>query len=205
MRRIIALTLAFVMLLAFSACGKAEDAIKGTWKTEIQMGKVLNAMGTSSAEDYVADIVKGITVGITLTLKEDNTFTLQIDANKLQEDFKAAMKEKLPAILAEKLGMTEEALMEALASQNKTVDDLVDQAMSGDNMFKVNNANGTYKYEEGKLFLKGNNSEKEDFRNYVDCKVEGDKLTITGVHSEENIGDINLDALASIFPIVFAK
>lgn len=205
MKKIIALALAFVMLFAFAACSKKTDTVAGTWKAELEMSKVMEAMGNDSMEGYIAEIMKDIKIGINLVLTEDSKFTLQIDSNKLKEDFKKVMKEKLPALMAEQMGMTEDALKEALAAQNKSIDDLVEEAVSDGDIIDAKDAKGTYKYENGKLYLKGEDSKDEGFKNYAECTLEGNKLTVTGVHSEENVGDLDLEEISKVFPLVFTR
>lgn len=207
MKRTIAFALAVVMLFAFAACSsKKGNDIKGTWKGEVALGKVTGAMSSDAAPEYVVDLVKDINVGLTLVLEDDGNFVLKIDGAKLQEDFKKVMKEKLPAILAEQMNKTEEEIKEALAAQNKSIDDMVDELMAEDNGFMdVRDAKGTYKYENGKLYLKGENSEEDGFKNYVECTLEGNKLTATGVHSEEDVDNIDLEELSVIFPLVFTR
>lgn len=205
MKKIIALALAFVMLFAFAACSKKADTVAGTWKAELEMSKVMEAMGNDSMEGYIAEIMKDIKIGINLVLTEDGKFTLQINSNKLKEDFKKVMKEKLPALMAEQMGMTEDALKEALAAQNKSIDDLVEEAVSDGDIIDAKDTKGTYKYENGKLYLKGEDSKDEGFKNYAECTLEGNKLTVTGVHSEENVGDFDLEEISKVFPLVFTR
>ena len=205
MKKIIAFTLALVMLFVFAACSKKSDSVAGAWKTEIEMAKVMGAMNEDAAESYIGELMKDLKVGINLNLKDDGTFELTIDSNKLKEDFKKVMKEKLPALMAEQMGMTEDALKEALAAQNKSIDDLVEEAVSDGDIIDAKDAKGTYKYENGKLYLKGEDSKDKGFKNYAECTLEGNKLTVTGVHSEENVGDLDLEEISKVFPLVFTR
>ena len=202
MKKIIAFTLALVMLFVFAACSKKSDSVAGAWKTEIEMAKVMGAMDENAAESYIGELMKDLKVGINLNLKDDGTFELTIDSQKLQEDLKKVMKEKLPALMAEQMGMTEDALKETLAAQNKSIDDLVDASVSEDT-FNTKDAKGTYKFENGKLYLKGEDSKDEGFKNYVECELKDGKLTMTNPHSEEDIDDLDIEKISAIFPIVF--
>ena len=213
--QLLALALALCLVLSLTACG---SGIAGTWKYEMDLAKMMEAAAgdedLSESLGGMADTLKtlydGLSMKLVLDLKPDKTFTFGFDkesAKAAAEGMLAKLGDVLPAMIAESMGVSLEELNEQLEEAGMTmdalislsigaldVDDLVDQ-FTGENM------EGTYRYEDGKLYLTEKDAE-EDPNSYLVVEVSGSELRVTDVSSNE---DGSYDNYKALLPLVFTK
>lgn len=95
-KRILALTMALLMIVALSACGGKKNELLGTWSAEVDMAPIMvkevddsvdlgdQGIETSSYGDYLGTLP----LRITLELHEDGTYVQRVEESSV-EDMKA--------------------------------------------------------------------------------------------------------------------
>lgn len=182
---LVTLILVLSTLFTFTACGSDQQKLVGTWKAEMDFGKIMDEQ-MGSEKSYFA----GLELTVFMTFEKDGSFKMGADKddNKdFENDFKKGMEKYLNDIAAAQ-GVT---LDDVLALQDMTLDELISQTIDVDELFKEFDESGDYKAEDGKLYL---DSEDE----YEEYELDGDTLKLTGSSEEEE--DANF-----IYPLIFKK
>ena len=111
------------------------------------------------------------------------------------------MKTALPNAF-KAMGMSDEVFEKYLKSQNKTVEDLVNQfteEFSVDQLTKGVGASGYYELEDNKLFLF--TGDKRVDANYCEVEIKGNELSITKVNGTVE----GFKSVENILPMKFTK
>lgn len=218
MKKIFSTLLVFVLVLtsvfAFTGCKSDQDAIVGSWKADINFGKMFDKIITQSVGELpIGDLPSfgELSLAIRFDFNEDGTCKMYADADDNKDfvdDFKDSMRTVMKAMLdeqAKSLGMTADQI---LAMQNMTMDDLLDEAFASFNtesLFSEFKEEGTYRLEDGKLFLKSDDADEEEDE-YMTYELDGDTLKITGSSEADKDSDsAETQMLKEIFPMEFKR
>lgn len=202
-KRVLSVLVAMVMMAAMlTACGeKTDDALIGTWTCEMDYASHINE-GLASEPELVEYMkVDEFVLEITLTLKEDGTYTMSADsqANKDSfEELKGKLKDGMIHYLTDAAEAADMTLDDLLDASDITIDELVEEAF-GDDMYDSiigdMTAEGKYEAKDGKLFTSQDLDSDLD-SNYETYELSGNTLTITGDANGTTDG---------IYPLVFKK
>ena len=187
MKRILALSLALLLLISLAGCVEA-DPIVGTWTGEIDDAKRINQLleDTYGAEMAQYWKVETFPVTIQMTFRSDGTYSQTVDNEKLSasmDHLKQVLSTGLTAFLedliaASNTDITVEALMQQL---NISVDDLMDSAFSDKTIGEVENEytfEGKYKTADGKLYTSTGLDVNVDENWYETYELSEDTLTL---------------------------
>ena len=223
MKRIVALTLALVMIVAlFAGCNASkapettaapeltdQEKLVGTWKGEMDL--------TEAMKEEVGDDLEGFEMGefkVTVIFKftQEGTYTMELEEESVEqamENMITGMEGYLKAMMeaqAQELGMSLEDL---LAASGMTMDDMMtlitaameEQDLVGE-LVKEAKTEGKYQAKDGKLFNTQSLDEEIDENVYDTYTLEGDVLTLT-----ESFGmdDEDADMMTLVYPIILKK
>lgn len=187
-----AASLALALLLAaalLTGCGSSEAEMKklvGVWTMAYDIsGDILDGLD-DGLEEYFD--FEGISLGLTLRLSEDGTYTLgveQPELDRLLEALKPVFRDGTIAytqamIAAAGLDMTSE---EILQQSGSSLDALVDEMLSGtetalDEMADELSVSGKWKAAGGKLYTTESMDDELDESSYERYELDGDTLTV---------------------------
>lgn len=187
MKRILALSLALLLLISLAGCAEP-DPIVGTWTGEIDDANRINQLledtyGTEMAQYWK---VETFSVTIQMTFRRDGTYSQTVDNEKLNasmDQLKQVLSAGLTAFLedliaASNTDITVDALMQQL---NISVDDLMNSAFSEKTIGEVENEytfEGKYKTEDGKLYTSTGPDINVDENWYETYEISEDTLTL---------------------------
>lgn len=187
MKRILALSLALLLLISLAGCAEP-DPIVGTWTGEIDDANRINQLledtyGTEMAQYWK---VETFPVTIQMTFRRDGTYSQTVDNEKLNasmDQLKQVLSAGLTAFLedliaASNTDITVDALMQQL---NISVDDLMNSAFSEKTIGEVENEytfEGKYKTEDGKLYTSIGPDINVDENWYETYELSEDTLTL---------------------------
>ena len=144
MKRIFTLVLALCLVFALAACGGSKTAA-GSWQAKVNLADI--------AGDELGDMAgyfKDVNVDVNLEMRTDKTFTLNIDAASAAP----AMKDGMRAYVEDMLGQMGLTAEDYEAQSGKTLDAIIDEALSEFNSGELSQTfSGTYTDEGGKLLL----------------------------------------------------
>ena len=208
---LLSLRLLCTILLACSGCSgdKDKEALIGTWEATLDLTDMMNdemraGLG-SDAELMSYFTISDFTVTLTLTFRDDDTYTLAADeasreksVDNVLDTFRNGFTRYLEDMIAEEYpDMTLDEFFEAA---DMTLDEFYDQVIGSsldkdDLMSSVDEmeSSGTFKAKSGILSLTD-----DDGPGTEAYKLDGDKLTLTG----EGVEDSTLEGL---YPLVFTK
>lgn len=206
--KLTALILALALVLSLTACS-GKTTIVGNWKYTMDFKKLMEASGELGGEGAegleemtkaMADLFDGVSMVITLNLKEDNTFEMGTDEASL----KAAgekIKERIPDLLKAMFG-GEEGLNQMLELSGQSMDEMIASAaeeFSPEDM-KMDPIKGKYTYEEGKLVL---TPDGEDAMTMT-VELAAKELKVTAIEGEADDDGMG-EAFKAMLPMIFVK
>lgn len=212
-KRITAVVLLLIMAVSICACSGGNPLV-GKWNYNLAFNDVVNNYvkdsinaADQSQKAMYEELFKAFDdcyITLTMEFNKDNTFTFAFDKEsadqavaKVKENMKTAIPNAYKA-----MGLSDEAFNSYLKSQNKTVDDLVNeftQEFSVEQLTDGVGASGNYEYKDNKLFLYKGDSKDE--ANYLEVEVKGNEFSINKVAGTVE-GFKNVD---SILPVKFTK
>ena len=205
MKKIIALTLALVLVLSLCACGAKENLV-GTWKANIELAEAFNEeMAAAGMGDFIN--LESFALPLVMTFNEDGTGSMTVDQeamtatiDKLAADLTAGLEAYFTEYFAS-MGI-EMDLDEALAASGLSMDDLVDEfkaEFAGEEAFAEFTNEFKYKAEDGKLYM-SEDLDSEISDTYNTYELKGNTLTL-------NIGTEELDEEMAkyLFPMTLTR
>lgn len=213
MKKRIAMILCLVMALSvvLCGCGSEKDALIGSWTGTMNLAEAVNAgmvegMGADAADMAEYLTIEELTVTMTMTFNEDDTYSLVVDEAALDEAMRGMMDEIADGMVeyfeamlaAEGLDMSVEEL---LAYSGMSLDSLAEEmynAVATEDMFADLNSEGNFKVADGKLYLSDGLDYAVDEAVYEMYTIEGSTLTIDKGTAEDAYEDY-------IYPMVFTK
>lgn len=182
LKKISALLLAFVMLLAFAACGKSDANAIGTWSLKMDLSAAMKEEMGSEFSDFNAPFV----FTVYLDLSKDGTYKMYVDEKETEKDmdtFMGALADYFTEYLysaMEAQGMNRADAQAALEAQvGMSVKDYALQSIKESiNITELTSSivqEGVYKIKDGKFFM---GADKIDDRIYDLISIDGDKMTL---------------------------
>ena len=207
MKKIIALTLALVLVLSLCACGAKED-LSGTWKTTLDMSASYNAE-LVAVDPTMAEYLKldSFDVPLIMELKADGTYTMTVDRAELETVMDQVIEVTTNGTLAyfEDILAQEGIEMdvnEALTLMGISLDDLVAELtaeLDSEEFYASMGGEGKWKASDGKFYMTDSLDAVAGIGEYNTYVLEGDTLTL-------DIGTETLDeASAQMFPMIFSR
>ena len=182
MKKMSAILLAFVMILAFAACGKPGLDVVGTWSIKLDLSAAMKEELGSEFSDFNAPFA----FTVYLDLKKDNSYKMYVDekeAEKDMETFISALAEYFTEYLysvMEAQGVdraTAQAALEAQVGMSvkdyalQTIKESIDVSELTSSMVQE----GVYEVKDGKFYM---GLDKVDKTVYDLITVDGDKMTL---------------------------
>lgn len=182
---------------------KAFESIIGTWKSGVDISGYMNTVigGIPMMGEYFdfADL----TMDFVMTFNEDGTFAMVGDAasiDTLLVNLKDQMKDGMIKMLEDVLAAegVEMTIEEFLAASNMDMDELIEESLadvSPEEMIESMENDGTYKVEDGKLYL--NEFEPEDAQVF---EIKDGVMTL-----QVSEGDKGEEMMDILFPMVLKR
>ena len=216
--KLMALVLALALVLSLTACSGSKKTIDGSWKCSLDFSKAMEGEMLSESEDdgqmfteeqkqamkdAVAKMVNGVDMKMNLDLKEDKSFTMEMDEASVKasaEILKANMAEAVPALFCAMFGIEADQLDETLDQFGMSLEDLnasyAEEFNPEELLEDMEKVTGTYTYEEGKLVLTPADGDPMT----LTVEFSGNELKVTGVEGEGSLKDME-----SLLPLVFKR
>lgn len=224
--KLMALVLALVLVFSLAACSK-QAGIAGAWKYTMDLkelteksiaSEAANSADSGMTEEQIqamgesmGKIFDGINMITVLELREDNSFTLSMDEASVKaaaETLSAKLPDLMPELLAAMFGQTVEELEESLKEWDMSLEDMTESMkdeLSADSLLEdmeLDTVTGTYRYEEGKLYLTPKAEEGEEAQEItLTVELAAKELKITALDGEVE----DADMYKAILPIVFTR
>jgi len=212
-KRITAVLLVVIFAVSLCACSPG-NPLAGKWNYNLKFSDIVDSYVKNSIQSadesqkaMYEELYKAFDdcdVMLTMEFNNDKSFKLAIDdesaksaIKKIKENMKTAIPNAFKA-----MGMSDEVFEKYLKSQNKTVEDLVNQfteEFSVDQLTKGVGASGNYELEDNKLFLF--TGDKRVDANYCEVEIKGNELSITKVNGTVE----GFKSVENILPMKFTK
>lgn len=221
--KLISLILTLALVLSFAACSNAPK-IAGTWSYTIDLKQALEAsgeLGTASEElgsedvqalhELLSELVDGVSLSMVLDLKKDGTYTSRIDETSAQaasDAVQGRLNELLPGFFSTMFGVPVEELDDALRPLGTSLEDLQKSMVNENSLFNTGElvnrfaeegGKGTYRYEDGKLFLT-EDGKTEDPAQYLAVELGDNEFKVTAVNGVKSFQE-----LEKLVPLVFTR
>lgn len=212
MKKLRSIVMVVVLVLLLGGCGASEkDALVGAWKAELDLTDIFNtSMTRVSAEDMAEYLkVEAFSVAVTLTFREDDTYSMKVDEAALNEtmqnirsDIQAGMERYLVDLVAAE--GVEMSLEEILTLSGLSMSDLMDEIITPEltaSVVENINAQGKFEAEGGKLYLSAGLQFAVDKNIYEPYRMEGTTLTLLEIVSDEAVDNFT----SAMYPMIFQK
>ena len=213
MKKFISILLVLAMVLMLGACGgpSEKDALLGSWKTVLDMTDIFNdSMAAGAGEEMGPYLeVQSFDLVMTLTLNQDDTYSMILDETALEStvqairaDLQAGIEQYLVDSVAA-MGV-EMSIEDILAASGISMEDMMAEIISDemiDSLVSDITAEGKFKAKDGKLFLSAGLEYEVDERVYETYTLDGTTLTLVEYISPEGVDELT----ASLYPMVFEK
>ena len=204
-----------ILILAFSLCAcSGGNPLEGKWSYNLKFSDIVDSYVKKSVQSadesqkaMYEELYKAFDdcdVLLTMEFNNDKSFKLEIDNDsaesaiaKIKENMKTAIPNAFKA-----MGMSDEVFEKYLKSQNKTVEDLVNQfteEFSVEQLTKGVGASGYYELEDNKLFLFS--GDKRVDANYCDVEIKGKEFSITKINGTVE----GFKSVDNLLPMTFTK
>ena len=213
LKRITAAVLVLILAVSLCACSGG-NPLAGKWNYNLKFNDIVDSYvknSISSADQsqkaMYEELYKAFDdcdVMLTMEFNNDKSFKFSIDdesAQKAIEKIKENMKTAIPNAF-KAMGMSDEVFEKYLKSQNKTVEDLVNQfteEFSVDQLTKGVGASGYYELEGNKLFIFTGDARVDS--NYCDVEIKGNEFSITKINGTVE----GFKSVENILPMKFTK
>lgn len=208
---LLSLSLLCAILLACSGCGgnKDKEALIGTWETALDLTEMMNdemKAGLGNDDELMGYFtLSDFTVNITLTFRDDDTYTLAADEASMEKSVDMVLdtlRNGFTSYLEDMVAQEypDMTMEEFFAAAGMTMEELYDQTLGGalDKEVLMSStddmeSSGTFKASGGILTLTD-----DDGPGLEAYELDGDKLTLTGEGVEDG-------SLMGLYPLVFTK
>ncbi len=211
MKRILALSLALLLLLSsLTGCAKVDPLI-GSWTGEIDDASRINQLLEDAYGEEMAQYwnIDTFPITVTMTFREDGTYSQSVDKEQLastMEQLKQVLNSGLTAFLEDLIAAsnTETTVDELMQQLNISVEDLLDTAFSAEAIGMVEGEytfDGNFKAEDGKLYTSIGLAYNVDHNWYETYDISGSTLTLLALVCEEDGAATNQDK----YPITLTR
>lgn len=208
---LLSLSLLCAILLACSGCGgnKDKEALIGTWETALDLTEMMNdemKAGLGNDDELMGYFtLSDFTVNITLTFRDDDTYTLAADEASMEKSVDMVLdtlRNGFTSYLEDMVAQEypDMTMEEFFAAAGMTMEEFYDQTLGGalDKEVLMSStddmeSSGTFKASGGILTLTD-----DDGPGLEAYELDGDKLTLTGEGVEDG-------SLMGLYPLVFTK
>ena len=175
----------------------------GSWSAELTVDGMISAF---VEEDSLGGLpmpsFPGVFVVLRMDLNGDGTSRIFFDEASLRrakEDMHAPLRQYLLDYFAQEYGLDEAAVEAALATQNTSLDQKVEELAEGFRLEELTavDARGYYRYEDGRLYL---GDDPDSLENYYEASLQGDRLTLLKAPEAESTV-----TLSRLLPLTFAR
>ncbi len=223
MKKFLALALAVVMLLCFAGCAKdrvapvaVSDAEKivGSWTCEVDLTEYMNAnMGDIGLEGFEMDAVP-LYIYLNFDFDKDGTCALYLDEDKTIDSMTKYIDALMDSLVEYMYDMMEDEGMsreEVDQLFGMSLSEYFDQQMAeqltpeilAESFEDVENAEGFYKLDNGKLYVADTEEELKETEDYVTYSFDGNTLKLDAGSDEDVFEDF--EELGIELPLVFEK
>lgn len=168
--------------------GQDETGVEGSWSSQLPLDTLIAAgLDWEEGDDLPVPTFPGVTVILRMDLNADGTFRMWFDEaslTKAQEGLHDPLRQYLLDYFYEEYGLDEEAVEAALALQNTTLDEKVDELaekLSLTNLSQTERT-GCYRYENGRLYVGDEPSPTEE---WFETDLRGRILVLLSASSDE--------------------
>ncbi len=173
------------------------DKIVGTWNTAVDISEMINdEMNTtfsSMGYDGIEMPETALYVSMSIDFDEDGTCVLYLEEDETIESMKVYIEDLMDGlvewmyVLFEGMGMSRESADESFESlYNMSIKEYMDQEMAkelnpetlAESFADIENVEGFYKIEKGKLYIESTEEELESSEEYVACTITDTTMTI---------------------------
>ena len=215
MKRKICLVLAaialFTAIATCSGCSKESDALIGTWAGEVNYASYFNQGLQSIAGKELAEYwsVENFPVTLILTFREDGTYSMTVDQEKLHEtieNLKKKLARGLRDFMQDLIDASESTMSvdEFMASMDISVDDMIQEAVGPEIVEALVNEctyEGNFSVKDGKLYTSAALAYNVDESMYETYEVTKNTLTFMSVVG----GDGNSLLNESLYPFTLIR
>ena len=215
MKRKICLVLAaialFTAIAACAGCSKESDALIGTWAGEVNYANYFNQGLQSIAGEELAEYwsVENFPVTLILTFREDGTYSMTVDREKLNEtieNLKKKLARGLRDFIQDLIDASESTMTvdEFVESMDMSLDSMIQEAVGPDVVEALVNEctyEGNYSVKDGKLYTSAALAYDVDESMYEVYEVTKNTLTFMSVVG----GDGNSLLNESLYPFTLIR
>lgn len=191
-RRWMVWVLALGMALTMMACKGSDpkDALVGTWSGQVDvMEQVVEGMRLSAPEIADELEMEAFYIPLTMEFREDGTYTMSVDKEKLDQSMDELIQKSVDATLAymEKMlqeqGITNMTVDEALAQSGMDRDSfttLMEESLGtlSTNVAEQMQMEGQYRADKEKLYTSDSTDQKPSDSEYTPYTLDKDSLTM---------------------------
>ena len=173
----------------------AEPTLEGSWEYLFDLNEIFEAdEDTRELAEYISE--ENAKLAVTLTFNADGTYSMNFDAATLKNVLKDAFTGYMQAMLDDE--GSDVTLDEALEALGTSLDEMINTLLDGmEDAFEDYNSTGTWRAEDGKLYLKADGETTEEYEEY---ELTATQLTLTGSENDQE----DVDDMFQ-YPIVFNR
>ena len=212
MKRILSLALvAIVLLSCFAGCSKESDALIGTWQGEVNYAEYFNKGLQSVAGEGLAEYwaVEEFSVTLILTFREDGTYSMTVDREKLNgtiESLKKKLTRGLRDFMEDLIEASESDMTvdEFMASLEIDMDAMIEEAVGPDIVEALVNEctyEGNFSVKDGKLYTSAALAYSVDESMYEVYEVTQNTLTLMSIVGSDGNSLLN----EALYPITLLR
>lgn len=194
------LALGMVLLLAACGGGKQQESLVGSWTGQVDMmDQVVEGMNLTAPEIAQELEMEAFNLTLEMEFRDDNTYTMTVDQDKLDESIEELIQKTVDATLAhleqelKDQGITNITVDEALAQSGmdrESFTDLMEQSMSNlsSSVAQQIQTEGQYRLEGNQVYTSDDKDTEPGSDGATPYTLDGDKLNMD--FSNVSLGEV---------------